>query len=101
MVNLEVDDPGREEQSKRDVEEMSLCDNDPSLVKLLAFLLRRTTGRAIVDTLEGSSRLLGSSQLNQVGGEKMARDEKVKEKSQVNILTTVIMTPHADQDTVL
>ncbi|KAI6767091.1 hypothetical protein HG531_011451 [Fusarium graminearum] len=68
-----------QDKSKRNVEEMGPCDNDPSLVKLLALLIRGTSGSTIVVTFEGSSRLLGSSQFDQVGGEKMTWDEEVEE----------------------
>jgi hypothetical protein len=96
MIDLEVDDPCCEDKSKSYVKKVSPCNNDPSLVKLLALIFRRTTRRTIVDTLERSSRLLGSSQLNQVGSEKMAGDEEVEEKAQRNVSATVIMTPYAD-----
>jgi hypothetical protein len=73
----------------------------PGGLKLAAVVLRRCLTAIPLVILEGRSRVLGCGKLNDVCCEKVAGYQKIKNRTEYEVLSTVVVASYAYKDTVL
>src|SRR5687768_2109303 len=100
MVNVEVNHDSSDGECKGNVDAVSPGDENPGRRELGALLGRRPGG-ARGDLLPRASGLLSGGELDEVGGNEMAGDEKVEEDAEEDVLTAVVMAADTDEDAVL
>lgn len=100
MVNVEVNHDSSDGECKGNVDAVSPGDENPGRMELGALLGRRPGG-ARGDLLPRASGLLSGGELDEVGGNEMAGDEKVEEDAEEDVLTAVVMAADTDEDAVL
>lgn len=102
VVDVVVDDVGGEGQGGRDVDGVGDPDELPGRLEFQG-LVEGGTGGAIslFDALARGAGLLGGDQLDEVGNDEVAGDEKVEEEAQLDVVSAEIMAADADEDAVL
>jgi hypothetical protein len=105
MVDVVVDDLGRDDEVKGGIDAMEEGHNAPCGIELAAGCSQRLWSVCLLASLlhlgQGRLGLLRGRELDDVRDEQVDGDEEVEKETEDDILTTVVVAGQADEDSIL